>query len=88
MKNTIDWLSRHYDDKEPVLKRKKAILSGVSIGRGATLAAQDELVKVLSYIDMEIMNHPKLSLANSELPDDDNKRLQKIIEAALKFIEK
>ncbi len=88
LKNTLDWLSRAIDDDEDsVLDEKKAILSGISYAMAGTLNAQDDLVQLLSLLNMKIMNYPRLAVPSAKLPDDDNKFLIRIIEAAKKFIQ-
>jgi len=63
LKNLIDWLSRPISDTEPqVLIRKPAAISGVSLGMCGTSIAQDQLAMLLSYLDMDIMNQPRLTI--------------------------
>ena len=61
LKNLIDWLSRPISEKEPqVLAGKPVALSGISPGMLGTALAQDHLVTLLSFLDMQIMNVPRL----------------------------
>lgn len=61
LKNLIDWLSRPVSDTQgQVLSGKKAALSGAAFGGAGTAIAQDHLVALLSYLNMNIMNSPRL----------------------------
>ena len=61
LKNLIDWLSRPIsEDHGNVLKGKAIALSGASIGMHGTSHAQDHLTTLLSYLDTNIMNSPRL----------------------------
>jgi len=61
LKNLIDWLSRPISGTEPqVLKGKPAAISGISRGMSGTGIAQDHLVTLLSYLNMTVMNAPRL----------------------------
>lgn len=75
LKNTIDWLSRPFSQTEgQVLNRKCAAISGISPGMSGTLLAQDHLVTLLSFINMDIMNRPRLTIANGmEQVNEDGK---------------
>lgn len=61
LKNLIDWLSRPVSDKEPqVLAGKPAAISGASIGMCGTTQAQDHLVTLISFLNMDVMNSPRV----------------------------
>ncbi len=63
LKNLIDWLSRPVErGKGNVLKGKPIALSGASIGMHGTSHAQDHLATLLSYLDADIMNAPRLTI--------------------------
>ncbi|ATW25781.1 NADPH-dependent FMN reductase [Candidatus Formimonas warabiya] len=63
LKNLIDWLSRPISKEEPqVLTGKPAAISGVTPGMSGTGLAQDHLVTLLSFLDMHIMNIPRLTI--------------------------
>lgn len=63
LKNLIDWLSRPISDNHGnVLKGKAIALSGASIGMHGTSHAQDHLTTLLSYLDTDIMNLPRLTI--------------------------
>ena len=76
LKNLIDWLSRSISDSEPqVLKGKPAAVSGVTPGMSGTGIAQDHLVTLISFLNMKIMNQPRLTIANAMQQTDKNGRL-------------
>jgi len=96
LKNLIDWLSRPVSPTEgQVLQGKPVVISGASPGISGTGIAQDHLVVILSYLDMKIMNQPRLIIPNvlnqvdtggklvlkESLPD-----LQKIVNSFVSFI--
>ncbi|MGI6151876.1 MAG: NADPH-dependent FMN reductase [Christensenellales bacterium] len=63
LKNLIDWLSRPTgDDEPPILAGKPAAVSGISIGMSGTAIAQDHLVTLISYLNMKVMNAPRLTI--------------------------
>jgi len=65
LKNLIDWLSRPVSPTEgQVLQGKPAAISGASPGISGTGIAQDHLIVILSYLDMKIMNQPRLIIPN------------------------
>ena len=66
LKNLIDWLSRPgEDDEPPVLAGKPAAISGISPGMNGTALAQDHLVTLISYLNMKVMNVPRLTIPNA-----------------------
>lgn len=66
LKNLLDWLSRRNDKKEPhVLLGKPAAVSGISPGMSGTGIAQDHLISLISFLNMDIMNLPRLSIPNA-----------------------
>ena len=66
MKNLIDWLSRPISDKtSQVLIGKPAAISGISIGMSGTALAQDHLVTLISLLNMDVMNAPRLVIRNA-----------------------
>lgn len=95
LKNLIDWLSRPVSaDGRNVLAGKSTAFSGISIGGGATLNAQDHLVTLLSFLDMNLMNNPRLAIPNAPaqtqdknpIPENSMKYLEKQADAFVKFI--
>ena len=97
LKNLIDWLSRTVNKGEPnVLFGKPAAVSGITPGMSGTGLAQDHLVTLISYLNMDVMNVPRLTIPNAAQQLDDDGRLQlrasapylqKQAEAFIKFIE-
>ena len=66
LKNLIDWLSRPISDEEPqVLAGNLAAISGISPGMSGTGIAQDHLVTLISFLNMDIMNYPRLTIPNA-----------------------
>ena len=65
LKNLIDWLSRRVAEGEPrVLSKKPAAISGITTGSFGTANAQDHLVALISLLNMNVMNIPRLTIAN------------------------
>lgn len=65
LKNLFDWLSRPQDgSKASVLSKKPLALAGASIGSGGATHAQEQLVNLLSLLNANLMNTPRLSIAN------------------------
>lgn len=63
LKNLIDWLSRQISESEPnVLTGKPAAISGATPGTSGTAIAQDHLVTLVSYLNMDVMNVPRLTI--------------------------
>jgi len=63
LKNLIDWLSRPISETEAqVLLRKPAAISGVTPSTSGTAIAQDHLVTLISYLNMDVMNAPRLTI--------------------------
>jgi chromate reductase len=97
LKNLIDWLSRPVSKEEPqVLFGKKAAVSGVSVGMSGTLIAQDNLVTLLSFLNLRIMNSPRLTVPTVRKQADENGEptfseslpyLKRQADAFLRFIE-
>lgn len=71
LKNLIDWLSRPAGKNEPrVLPGKPVTISGISPGPFGTVLAQDHLVTLISYLNMDIMNAPRVAIPNTNKPPD------------------
>ena len=76
LKNLIDWLSRPISDSEPqVLKGKPAAVSGITPGMSGTGIAQDHLVTLISFLNMKVMNFPRLTVPNAKQQMDQNEKL-------------
>lgn len=96
LKNLLDWLSRIQPDGSPaVITGKPAAISGATPGGGATLVAQDMLVVVLSFLNLKLMNQPRLGVARVHDQSEDGKLkltasqpyLEKQADAFLKFLD-
>ena len=98
LKNLIDWLSRPISDTEKqVLDGKPAAISGISLAMAGTGLAQDHLVTLISYLNMDVMNVPRLTIPyameqvddNGKLSLDKSKRyLERQVNAFIDFIQK
>ncbi|MCL2027986.1 MAG: NAD(P)H-dependent oxidoreductase [Bacteroidales bacterium] len=87
LKNLIDWLSRPISDSEPqVLRGKPAAVSGITPGMTGTVIAQDHLVTLISFLNMKVMNQPRLIIPNATQQTDENGRLALTVSAP--FLEK
>ena len=76
LKNLIDWLSRPINDKEPqVLAGKPAAISGISPAMAGTRMVQDHLVTLISLLNMDVMNAPRLTISNAMQQLDSNGKL-------------
>lgn len=75
LKNLIDWLSRRPGEGEKrVLSGKPAAISGITPGMSGTGIAQDHLVALISLLNMDVMNIPRLTIPNAfEQADEDGK---------------
>jgi len=86
LKNLIDWLSRSADDSEPqVLDGKSATISGISPGMSGTGIAQDHLVTLISFLNMDVMNNPRAAVPNAMQQLDSEGRL-KLSEDSYEFL--
>jgi chromate reductase len=87
LKNLIDWLSRPISDKEPqVLAGKPAAISGISLGMSGTGLAQDHLVTLISFLNMDLMNAPRLTIPYAMQQTDNQGKL--ILKASQADLEK
>ena len=87
LKNLIDWLSRPISDKEPqVLAGKPAAISGISPAMTGTSLAQDHLVTLISFLNMDVMNAPRLTIPNAMQQVDDQGELA--LKASYPYLEK
>ena len=76
LKNLIDWLSRPISESEgQVLKGKPAALSGITPGMSGTGVAQDHLVTLISFLNMKVMNQPRLPIPNALQQCDESGKL-------------
>jgi chromate reductase len=87
LKNLIDWLSRPISDSEPqVLRGKPAAISGITSGMSGPGIAQDHLVTLISFLNMKVMNMPRLTIPNAKQQTDDEGRL--VLTSSASFLEK
>ena len=87
LKNLIDWLSRPINDKEPqVLAGKPAAISGISPAMAGTRMVQDHLVTLISLLNMDVMNAPRLTISNAMQHLDSNGKL--VLKASYPYLEK
>lgn len=88
LKNVIDWLSRPAGKTEgQVLSNKPAVVSGASPSIGGTAIAQDQLIMLLSFLNMDIMNYPRVAIPQVFQQLDDEGRLA-LSETSAGFLEK
>mgnify|MGYP003735218447 CR=1 FL=1 len=86
LKNLIDWLSRPISEKEPqVLAGKPAAISGASPGMAGTSLAQDHLVTLISFLNMDVMNYPRVTIPYAQKQVDSNNRL--VLKESYTFLE-
>lgn len=98
LKNIIDWLSRPIPNrKDLILARKPVAISGIALGIAGTSIAQDLLVSLLSFLNLNIMNSPRLTIPSAFTILDENReidksktqsKLEKQGRAFIEFIEK
>jgi len=65
LKNFLDWMSRPDEAQKRALNGKPAAVSGITPGMSGTLIAQDQLVTLLSFLNMRVMNVPRLTIPNA-----------------------
>ncbi|HPS35680.1 MAG TPA: NADPH-dependent FMN reductase [Oscillospiraceae bacterium] len=76
LKNLIDWLSRNTEEEKDLLSGKPTAISGASLGMGGTVTAQDHLVTLISFLDMDVMNDPRLTIPRVSKQADENGNLK------------
>jgi chromate reductase len=87
LKNLIDWLSRPISETEPqVLGGKPAAISGISTGMSGTGHSQDHLVTLISFLNMDVMNVPRLTIPHANQQADDQGKLA--LKASQPYLEK
>ncbi len=87
LKNLIDWLSRPISDQEPqVLAGKPTAISGISLAMTGTSMAQDHLVTLISFLNMDVMNVPRLTIPNAMQQLDSDGKLT--LKASYPYLEK
>ena len=99
LKNLIDWLSRPAEgENSNVLNGKPATISGVSLGMSGTGIAQDHLVTLISFLNMDVMNVPRTAIPYAGqhmdndgklvLPEDSYSFLKSQADSFIDFIRK
>lgn len=87
LKNLIDWLSRPVSNTEPqVLAGKPAAISGISPSMSGIALAQDHLVTLISFLNMKVMNIPRLTIPNAQQQVNQNGQLELV--ASAPYLEK
>lgn len=87
LKNLIDWLSRPISENEgPVLSSKPAAFCGTSIGQSGSSHAQEHLIQLLSFVNMRIMNAPRLVLPHIGNQTDEHDQL--ILDSSARYIQR
>ncbi|MDQ7092228.1 NADPH-dependent FMN reductase [Desulfosporosinus sp. PR] len=87
LKNLLDWLSRPVSDSEPqVLAGKPAAISGITPGMSGTGLAQDHLVTLISFLNMDVMNVPRLTIPNALQQVNKDGKLE--LTASLSYLDK
>lgn len=87
LKNLLDWLSRPISESEPqVLDGKPAAVSGISLGMAGTSIAQDHLITLISFLNMDVMNFPRLTIPYAMQQSDEAGKLK--LTASKPFLEK
>lgn len=77
LKNLIDWLSRPEGEGKPqVLMGKPAAVSGITPGMSGTGIAQDHLVTLISFLGMDVMNLPRLTVPYAQKQLNEEGRLE------------
>jgi len=86
LKNLIDWLSLPVGKSAPVIVKKPCAISGTTTGMHATACAQDHLVTLLSYLDADVMNKPRLTIPYILEQVDDQGRV--VLTQSRKYLER
>ncbi len=87
LKNLLDWLSRPISSSEPqVLAGKPAAISGVTPGMFGTALAQDHLVTLISFLNMKVMNAPRLTVPFASQQVDEQGKL--VLRDSYPYLEK
>lgn len=82
LKNLLDWLSRPISKETPqVLAGKPAAISGATPGMSGTGIAQDHLVSVISFVNMDVMNQPRLPVPSVMQQLDESGKLKLTVSA-------
>lgn len=86
LKNLLDWLSRVEEGQEQsILWDKPAAISGITEGMSGTRLSQDNLVTLLSCLNLKIMNVPRLTIANAGSQMDEKGNIK--LDSSYKYLE-
>lgn len=86
LKNLLDWLSRPISQDEPqVLAGKPTTVSGIAYGMAGTAVAQEYLISLLNFLNMRLMNSPRLMVGN--LPEQLDEQGRVKLTTSAKFLE-
>ncbi len=98
LKNLIDWLSRpDGEEGRRVLSKKPAAFSGITPGSFGTSMAQENIIPLLSLLNVKLMNYPRLTIPHAKEQTDEDGRLKLTVSASelekqarafIRFIEK
>lgn len=87
LKNLIDWLSRPVSETEGhVLAGKPAAFCGTSIGMSGSTHAQEFLIPLLSFVNMQIMNSPRLVLPH--IGNQINEKGQLVLDSSAPYLKR
>lgn len=84
LKNAIDWASRPVGKNS--FSNKKIICMGVSGGRLGTVSAQNELKKILVYLNTYVIGQPEIYVGEYKIEDE--KVLELVAKGVRTLIEK
>lgn len=68
LKNAIDWASR--PNGKNSFSGKKVLCMGVSSGRLGTVSAQNELKKILVYLNCQVLGQPEIYVGEYKIEDE------------------
>ena len=86
LKNLLDWLSRQIDEDSLPYSLKACCCKRITPGMFGTVLSQDHLVTLLSWLDMDIMNTPRLTIPHALTQLDEEGKL--ILQKSRKYLER
>lgn len=82
LKNVIDWLSRpvSFETMEKVMVGKPATMMGAALGFSGTLTAQEQLRSILTFMNLDVMPQPRVTIAavHTQLDEQGNLKLNEM----------